>query len=90
MIDAVAASAEIRGAQIGDAAEMARLSAQVGYPLSAGRDDAPAREAARERAASRRDPAHDERAELMGLVIDATRRQGLGRSLNTSGAACTT
>lgn len=33
MVDANSVSTEIRRAQIGDAAELARLSAQLGYPL---------------------------------------------------------
>ena len=90
----------IRRAQLADAAEMARLAGQLGYPL-------PATEMARRLAAVLPDERHlvavaadggalrgwihvehrfslegGERAELMGLVIEANcRRGGLGREL---------
>jgi GNAT superfamily N-acetyltransferase len=100
MRDASGQRTEIRRAQIGDVAEMARLSDQLGYPL------APAEMARRlgnlltnerhhvavaargERLAGWMHVEHrstlegGERAELMGLVIDASaRRRGLGREL---------
>jgi GNAT superfamily N-acetyltransferase len=100
MVDAVAASTEIRRAQIGDAAEMARLSAQLGYPLSpaemtrrlakllANERHHVAIAARGERVLGWMHVEHrstlegGERAELMGLVVDAsTRREGLGREL---------
>jgi GNAT superfamily N-acetyltransferase len=100
MIDAVAPSTEIRRAQIGDAAEMARLSAQLGYPLSpAEMTRQLAKLLANERhhvaiaargkrvlgwmhVENRSRLEGGERAELMGLVVDAgTRRQRLRREL---------
>jgi GNAT superfamily N-acetyltransferase len=100
MRDAGGPRTEIRGAQIGDAAEMTRLSAQLGYPL------APAEMTRRLTNLLTNERHHvavaargelvvgwmhvehrstlegGERAELMGLVVDASaRRQGLGREL---------
>src|SRR5688572_11431519 len=100
MADADAAITMIRRAQIGDAAEMTRLSAQLGYPLSpAEMKRRLANLLANERhfvaiatrgelvlgwmhVEHRSTLEGGERAELMGLVVEAsTRRQGLGREL---------
>jgi GNAT superfamily N-acetyltransferase len=100
MADERDASPKIRGAQTGDAAEMARLSAQLGYPMS---PDEMTRRLANVLPNQRHHVAvaargglvlgwmhvehrstleGGERAELMGLVVDANaRRQGLGREL---------
>lgn len=94
------ASTMIRRAQIGDTAEMTRLSAQLGYPLSPGEMKRRlANLLANERhfvaiatrgelvlgwmhVEHRSTLEGGERAELMGLVVEAsTRRQGLGREL---------
>ena len=100
MVDVDAVSAHIRRAQIGDAAEMTRLLAQLGYPLSpAEMTRRLANLLANERhhvalaargelvvgwmhVEHRSTLEGGERAELMGLVVDASaRRHGFGREL---------
>jgi GNAT superfamily N-acetyltransferase len=94
------ARTEIRRAQVTDAAEMARLAGELGYPMSAAEMTRRlavllpnerhyvAVAASGERLLAWMHVEHrfslegGDRAELMGLVVDATaRRQGLGRAL---------